>query len=154
MDALKKIEMMKKGKEMSPMEKKAKMGIMKDIQEIASKSMGGKLDGLKKVVVSGDSPESIKEGLHKAQDIVEKMPEEGSPEEESLESKEEEAMESANPEMEADEEDHFDPFAPKKSAGHHMPGMPQDKFQDMSHEEINAKIKELLTQKARMEQKK
>lgn len=143
MDALKKIEMMKKGREMSPMEKKAKMGIMKDIQEMASKSMGGKLDGLKKVTVAGSSPEAVEEGLDKAKEIVSGSSE-SSEESPSEINESPDSDEYCPPEQEIgnDEIDHFNPFAPKKGNA------------VLSHEEIDAKIKELLMQKHALDSKK
>lgn len=121
MDALAKIMALKKKKEMSPMEKKAKLGIMEDIQGIASKAMHGKLGGLKKVEVASDSPEGVKEGLDLAKQAIE-----GS--EELSESPEHEESESAEFEAGEDEE--------------------------MSEEEIDNKIKELLLKKKSLEQSK
>lgn len=80
MDSLKKMEMLKKKKEMSPVEKEAKMSIMKDIQDMASKAMGDKLGGLKKVTVASDSPSGLKEGLEKAEDMLEAKEETEMPE--------------------------------------------------------------------------
>jgi len=135
MDTLAKIMALKKKKEMSPNEKKAKMGIMEDIQGIASKAMHGKLDGLKKVEIASNSPEGVKKGLDIAQKVVSKLPEgsgldelaqEGS--EEISESPEHELSES--PEFEAGEEE------------------------EMSEEDIDNKIKELLLKKKSLEHSK
>ena len=60
------------GEEMHPAMKKAKMGVLKHLSDMASEAMGGKLHGLKKVTVASDSEEGLKEGMDKAKEIVEK----------------------------------------------------------------------------------
>ena len=85
------LELMKKklaeqdGKPANPEKLKAKAGVVKDLMGSLKELMAGDLKGLKKVTVASDSPEGLKEGLEKAEEIVDK----GSPEEESEEMKEE-----------------------------------------------------------------
>lgn len=91
-------EKKKKGEgEMHPSMKKAKMGVLKHLSDMASEAMGGKLGGLKKVTIASDSEEGLKHGMDKAKDIVEK----GLPE---MEGSEEESPEMEESEKESDEE--------------------------------------------------
>jgi len=108
---------MKDGKKMSDSEKEAKSGVLSEMKDMASKMMGDKVKGLKKVTVASDSEEGVKKGLEKAKDLLghsmsEESPEmegsevaeEESPEHEQEESKEEEMQELAQ-EMDASELD-------------------------------------------------
>lgn len=80
----------RKGEDMSSTEKDAKMSVLKDLQKMASEAMSGRLHGLKKVTVAGDSPEALEEGLEHAQEMVEG---------EQMEKEEHEAKESPEHEM-------------------------------------------------------
>lgn len=62
--------MEKKGKKLNPLEQKAKMGVIKELSDQAGAMMGDKIKGLKKVTVASDSPEGLKAGLEKAEEIV------------------------------------------------------------------------------------
>lgn len=64
-----------KEKSLSPMDKKAKMSVLEEMKKQAMGMMGDNLKGVKKVSVASNSPEGLKEGLHKAQEIVEGDPE-------------------------------------------------------------------------------
>lgn len=81
MEALKKLMQKKMEKEggMEPKAKEAKMELLKELRDMASgmmkEDLDGHLSGLKKVTVASDSQEGLKEGLEKAEDIVEKKPE-------------------------------------------------------------------------------
>lgn len=66
---MKKLE--KKGKKLDPLEKEAKMGIVKEMGRQAGALLSGKIPGKKQVTVAADSSEGLKEGLEKAEDIVE-----------------------------------------------------------------------------------
>lgn len=70
---MKKLE--KKGKKLNPTEKEAKMGVLKDLSSQAGSMLKDKLKGLKKVTVASDSPEGLKAGLEKAEELVDKAPE-------------------------------------------------------------------------------
>lgn len=60
----------KKGKKLDPLEKEAKMGIAKEMSRQAGALLGGKIPA-KKVTVAAHSAEGLKEGLEKAEDLVE-----------------------------------------------------------------------------------
>lgn len=62
-------EKMKSGahKQMSPVEKQAKMNVVKDMRKMASDSMA---EPLKKVTVASNSPQGLQAGLQKAQSIA------------------------------------------------------------------------------------
>ncbi len=63
-------KILSKKRDLSPMEHSAKMDVVKQMRDMASEEMGGKLDGLKKVSVTSNSPEGLKKGLDKAKEIV------------------------------------------------------------------------------------
>lgn len=90
----------KKGAEMSPIEKEAKMGVVGDLRKMASDAMGDRLKGLQKVTVAAPDKSGLSEGLEKAQEMIgdgSQMPDEESMDHESEES----------PEMEASEDEHL-----------------------------------------------
>ena len=93
---------------MSENEKNAKMGVVKDMQDMAKKAMSDSLPGMKKVTVAADSAPDLKEGLEKAKEIVGQMPEENDMEEEG--SDEEESSEGSSEELTeiASDIDHLD----------------------------------------------
>ncbi len=64
----------KKGKKISPLEQKAKMDVLSDLKGQASDMMGEKLGGIKKVSVAAPDKEGLKEGLEKAEELLEEMP--------------------------------------------------------------------------------
>lgn len=74
MDQLKKLREKKGMHKMHPMEQKAKMGVMEDLQKMAHDAMGGKLKGMKKVTVASDSEEGLEHGLDKAHDVIKHLP--------------------------------------------------------------------------------
>jgi hypothetical protein len=57
--------------EMDPTEKKAKMDVLGEIRDLATKDMGDEVRGLKKVTVAADSEKGVMEGLNKAKDVIE-----------------------------------------------------------------------------------
>lgn len=65
-------EMFAKKKKIGDVEKEAKMGVMKEISDMAGAAMGDKLKGLKKVSVMSDSKEGLDAGLSKAKDMLDK----------------------------------------------------------------------------------
>lgn len=69
---MKKLE--KKGRDLDPNEKKAKLDVIKELRNQASEMMGGKIHPMKKVTVASDSEEGLKAGLKKAEDVIEHMP--------------------------------------------------------------------------------
>lgn len=71
MDKLEKLLMKKKaGKEMSPIEREAKMGVVGDMRKMASEAMGDKLKGLQKVTVAAPDKDGLEMGLDKAQELL------------------------------------------------------------------------------------
>jgi rRNA maturation endonuclease Nob1 len=75
MKMLKKLMEEKGQSEMDPAAKKAKESVLKEISDMAGKSMGEDVKGLKKVSVMSDSPEGLKAGLEKAEEVVEEAEE-------------------------------------------------------------------------------
>lgn len=71
MDLFKKMMEKKKGSKMDDLEKDSKMKAVCAMKEMAEQAMSEKLGGLKKVTVASDSEEGLKEGLEKAEDVVE-----------------------------------------------------------------------------------
>lgn len=55
---------------MHPMEQKAKMDVVEDMRNMADQAMGNKLKGLNKVTVASDSPQGLRHGLDKANDLM------------------------------------------------------------------------------------
>jgi hypothetical protein len=119
--------MMKSGKKMSPMEAKAKLAslkeLMKEMDDMMMDDMKGK-KGMAKVSVMSDSPEGLKQGLEKAEEVLD---DEESDEESSMAmprfGKPKEMMEEMSDEDEMMDED------------------------DSSEEDLDRKIAELLAKK-------
>lgn len=65
---------------MSPQEIKAKMAVLEELLNMAGDQDGGDLEnhfkGLKKVTIASNDQQGLEDGLEKAQDLVEEMPEE------------------------------------------------------------------------------
>lgn len=60
----------KQGNELSDSEKKSKLEALMGMKDLAMSHMGNKLKNLKKVTVASDSPQGLKAGLHKAEDLA------------------------------------------------------------------------------------
>lgn len=71
-DKMMKMMMSKKkaGSTLSDGEKKAKLQALMGMKDLANSHMGNKLKNLKKVTVASNSPEGLKAGLHKAEDMA------------------------------------------------------------------------------------
>lgn len=95
----------KKGKELDSVEQEARLNVLDDLRKVAMDEMGERLKGLKKITVAAEDKEGLKQGLEKAEEILEN--EEVDHEmHEAMESPEEEAMEHAmGEESSEDEED-------------------------------------------------
>lgn len=120
--------MEKKGsKELSPIEKKARIGVVEGLRKFASDEM--KERGLKKVTVASDSEEGLSEGLDIAKAKLAEMTEE-SPKHESMkdESEDEESEESPEHEMMESEDEE-------------------------SEDEIEKQLKELMAKRDRIKSK-
>jgi hypothetical protein len=71
MEALLKALVKKKAdKDMDPTYKDAKMGILKQISDLAAGHMGNDIKGLKQVTVAAPDDEGVKAGLDVAKDVV------------------------------------------------------------------------------------
>jgi hypothetical protein len=130
----------KEGKEISPMERDAKMGVLGDIRDEMANHMSDRLNGLKKVSVASDSPAGLKTGLEKAKEIVDKMPQgEASPEE----------MEKAQGDDSIEDESREESLeSPEEEASE------GEGYEDMSEDEINKKLEELMQLKKHIQSKK
>ncbi len=101
-------KMKDKKKGMHPLERKAKMGVVGDLQKMAEDAMGGKLQGLKKVSVASDSPEGLQTGLEHAQHMLGQHPDQRDPASED-QMYAEGGMVETHPEGALSEEDHESP---------------------------------------------
>lgn len=133
-------------KKLSPLEQKAKMGVVKDLRDLAAKHMSDRLGELKKVTVASDSDEGLKHGLDKAKEIV------GSPELNHMVDQSEhpaghedmlsgDQNEHLHDEYEPDQADDGAPEqddAPEEASSEH---------DDMDEDEIDGKLKHLMALK-------
>lgn len=158
-DKMKKI--LSKKRDLHPIEKEAKMDVIKHLRDMASHEMGGKLDGLKKVSVMSDSEKGLEHGLDKAKDILT-----GS-EFDSMKNHAENPYGDYKSAMEehADDEDNEEKG---KVAGYNEGGEVEDDDsdkdeseeesespdEDMSEEEIDTKLAELMALKKKKEEAK
>jgi hypothetical protein len=92
--------LMKKKKSMSDTEKDAKKSVLGDLKKMAEGVMGEKIKGLKKVSVSSDSPEGLKAGLEKAEEIIGSEVDERPEGEEEIEESEDSMFEESKDESE------------------------------------------------------
>jgi hypothetical protein len=122
--------MVKSGKKMSPMEAKGKLAslqeLIKDMDDIMMKGMKDK-KGMAKISVMSDSPEGLKAGLEKAEDVIE---------------------DESNKESEIT----LPKFGSKQKSGALMEEEEfeedsQDDSEDSSEEELDRKIAELMAKK-------
>lgn len=104
---------MDKGCSMDPTDKKAKMSVLGRLKDEASKAMGDRLRGMKKVTVASGDEAGLKQGLDKAKQLV--------------------SGDSAGQEM-MDE---------SPEGAEEMASMEEKSPEDMSPEELQAKIDEL-----------
>ena len=120
-------KMGKDGKKMNPLDKKAKMDVLKDLSNQAGKAM--------MIKISADSKEGLKEGLEVAKQKLESMPEGDMAEEYSEEG--EESYEDEESEEEGDS----------------LLGKYDDSVEDFSNinpDELDAEIDKLLKMKEKM----
>jgi hypothetical protein len=127
------MEKKKKDKPMSDVAKDAKTSVLKDLQSMAAGAMkDGLKGGLKKVSVMSDSPEGLKKGLEKAEDMVE------------------------GGMGEIDEKDaDMDLADAEEALPIHANGeIEDDDMEDCSEEELDAKLEKLMAMKKKMQEKK
>lgn len=134
---LEKLMEMKKGKKpLSENEKKAKMSAVKDLSSIAKEAMSDGMKGLKKVTVASNDEEGLKSGLEKAKELL------GDKDEAT-----EDAEEVVGADLDGDAEE-------GESEEHKEAVLGEEKEpSEMSPEELDAKIKELMTIKKMKEMK-
>lgn len=71
MDMFKELLKKKQSKgEMDPKHKEAKMGVLKEIRDMAAGDMGDEIKGMKKVTVAAPDRKGLEEGLDRAEDMV------------------------------------------------------------------------------------
>lgn len=147
----------KSGKELSPVEKDAKMGVIESMKKMAEDAMG---DRLKKVTVASASKEGLQKGLAKAKEMVEGHggtvgDSTASGLEDAVEGDEmgmhsddrskhvqgEEEMSSHMPEEGSEEEEASE--SPEQEAS-------EDEDSEMSEDEINQKLEKLMALKKKM----
>lgn len=132
----------KKKKSMSPIEKDAKMSVIEAMRKMAEEAMGDKLKGLKKVTVASNSKEGLEEGLEKAKSILD--PREENPGREEME-------EALSEELDGDDEMDESHDHQEKTLGYSPEGSDSD--EEMSEEEINEKLQQLMRLKDKMKMK-
>ena len=131
------------GKEISPMARDAKMGVLKDLHKMASDSMNSKINGLKKVTVAAPDQEGLEHGLDKAKQIVGDMPGMLSD------------AESGHSNLENHEEEMGEDFDDDNEEGatpEHMHAVMGDDHEDEAS--IDAKLAELMAKKHAMQSRK
>jgi hypothetical protein len=105
MDKLQKMLDKKHKKSEDPMKKEAKLNVLKDLRGAAVDSMRDNLaHGLKKVSVMSDDKEGLKEGLDKAKELLEEVPDKSPADMEEAEERHEEDMEDESEEAEEPED--------------------------------------------------
>lgn len=136
----------KKGKEMSSVEKDAKMSVVESLRDMAAKAMGDKLHGLKKVTVASDSKDGLEKGLEKAKDLLSNTPEADAMKEKGQKDPMSGLDEAEDPFSEAEESaEHEASESSEEEASEH---------EELSEDELDAKIKELLAQKEALKKSK
>lgn len=121
-----------KKKGMSPLEKKAKLSVLKDLHGQSSDLMKDGLKNLKKVTIASDSKSGLKAGLDKAEDMLGEESEEECPacDGEGC------AMCGAGNKEKAQSEGYEDA---------------QDESEPMDEDELDAKIQELMAMKEKLQ---
>lgn len=149
------MKMLAKKRDLSPVERHAKMDVVKGLKDSVSEMMGHKLDGLKKVSVASDSSEGLQHGLEKAHEIVS-----GPEHAEMLKDAEDPYSEhsySEGGEVDSDEES-----KDEESPAHEASESPEDEeeehegdeFEGLDMADIEQKLQHFLELKKRMESKK
>ena len=130
------------GKMMSPIEQKAKMNVVKEMRKMASDEMSEPLK-LKKISVASNDKDGLKVGLDKAKQIIEgKELAHGGMAEEAPEM--EELEEDMGADLDHDNEE-GEPMEHQEAVLGEEPGS-----EDMSPEEIDERIMELMKMKEQM----
>lgn len=143
-------DLMKKAKKhpIDPKEAQAKMGILKEIHDMASGHMGDEVKGMKKVEVMSPDKAGLQAGLSKASDLVKSAPGEG---ENMLGEAADEAEDNAAEHEEVGGEDGGEEDLDKPSAEHMIEEQVEHESDegDLSSDEIDELEKFLEEQKAK-----
>lgn len=133
------MKMMGEKKKLSPIEQKAKMGVLEQLKKDMQDMMGEKVAGLKKVTVASSDKHGLEEGLKKAKEMIHGGDE---PDSHLPLEHDEEAMEDESPEEESSE-------TPEMEDSEHKDHMQMALGEDHEDEAgLDAKIQELLKKKA------
>ncbi len=150
---------MEGGKQMSPVEKQAKMNVVHEMRKMASDEMSAPLRGMKKVSVASNDPEGLKLGLDKAKQLVEGKDgmAHGGMVEDHAPGMEEDASNPEGPDMEDLEEDFGADLDHDNEEGESLEhakavlgGHDESGDSPMSSDEIDARIMELMKLKEHM----
>jgi len=133
------LKMMGEKKKLSPIEVKAKTGVLEQLKKDMQDMMGEKVAGLKKVTVASSDPKGLEEGLKKAKEMIHggdepdsHLPEQEDESQDMDETEEHELSESPEEEM-SEHKDHM-----AMALGH----------DEEDEAGLDAKIQELLKKKA------
>ena len=143
-----KMEMKKKGSPLTENEKKAKMHVVKAMRDMAEQAMGEKLNGLKKVTVASNDKEGLKAGLEKAKELI------GQHSGDSVEEAEEETCEDLDHDMEEGEPESHKEAVMGDEYGMSPSGSDVAPGDEMTEEELNMKLQELMAKKAKLDARK
>jgi hypothetical protein len=116
---------LKEGKFLSEDDIEAKKSVLSELKSDMEKQLAENLKGIKKVVVTSNSPEGLKEGLEKAKEIVKSAPE----------------MEKV---ADMDDEEELEEHEDKEELKEH-----KDE-EELSEEEIDKKLADLMAKKEKL----
>lgn len=141
-------KMKDKKSSMGDTERDAKMSVLEHVKDLAQNMMKDKLGGLKKVTVASDSPEGIQEGLMKAKAMLGSHGEDSS---DDSDEGEDHAMPHPDTHSEASSSSE-----PSESPADEAAEMESDEHDsdDLSEDEVDQKLQELMALKERMQAKK
>ena len=143
-DAMKKLMELKKGKQLMPIEKNAKMSVLHQMKKDMEDMMGDKLKGVKKVTVASNSGEGLAEGLDKAKHL---LGEHGDADEEQMEPAEEDLGEDLDHDHEEGEpESHLEKMSEHGFGGDASEENAEHDGEE-SDEDLDAKIEALMKKK-------
>jgi len=122
-------------KKLNEIEKKAGSKVLDELRKHAQSMMSGKMKGLKKVTVASNTPEGLKKGLSTAEKILESK--------KNISSDLLEPEEELEKQTEDDSLEHESEESPEYEAGEN-----EGEEENLSEEELDAKIKHLMSLKA------
>lgn len=141
------MKMMGEKKKLSPMEVKAKTGVLEQLKKDMQDMMGEKVAGLKKVTVASNDPKGLEQGLEKAKEMIHggaepdsHLPEQHDESQDMEESEDHELAESPEDEM-SEHKDHM------------AMALGQDEEEGEDEAALDAKIEMLMKKKEMMKKK-